>query len=100
MWSGRFRRPLLTQWVANRAKRQEFEFETQRRQEDRHEDNRRSVLQERRTIYVQLSTAASQYEQAIYEYLWVISEGRPLLSNGPNSWRRSKPSGDSIPMPR
>jgi len=69
--------PLLTQRVTDRAKRQEFEFETQRRQEDRHEDNRRSVLQERRTIYVQLNTAARQYEQAIYEYLRVISEGLP-----------------------
>lgn len=66
--------PLLTQWVGNRAKRQDFEFESQRRQEDRHEDSRRSVLQERRAIYAQLNTAARQYEQAIYEYLRVISE--------------------------
>jgi hypothetical protein len=66
--------PLLTQWVGNRAKQQEFELEAQRRQEDRHEDSRRTVLQERRTIYAQLNTAARQYEQAIYEYLRVISE--------------------------
>ena len=32
--------PLLTQWVGNRAKRQEFELQAQRRQEDRHEDSR------------------------------------------------------------
>lgn len=74
--------PLLTQRVADRAKRQEFEFETQRRQEDRHEDNRRSVLQERRTIYAQLNTAARQYEQAIYEYLRVISDGLPTPEQG------------------
>jgi hypothetical protein len=69
--------PLLTQWVGNRAKRQEFELEAQRRQEDRHEDSRRSVLQERRAMYAQLNTAARQYEQAIYEYLRVISEVAP-----------------------
>jgi DNA repair exonuclease SbcCD ATPase subunit len=69
--------PLLTQWVGNRAKRQEFELEAQRRQEDRHEDSRRSVLQERRAIYAQLNTAARQYEQAVYEYLRVISEVAP-----------------------
>lgn len=69
--------PLLTQWVGSRAKRQDFEFEGQRRQEDRHEDSRRSVLQERRAIYAQLNTAARQYEQAIYEYLRVISEAAP-----------------------
>lgn len=69
--------PLLTQWVGNRAKRQEFELEAQRRQEDRHEDRRRSVLQERRAIYAQLNTAARQYEQAVYEYLRVISEVAP-----------------------
>ena len=67
--------PLLTQWVGNRAKRQDFELEAQRRQEDRHEDARRSVIQERRAIYAQLNTAARQYEQAIYEFLRVISEG-------------------------
>jgi hypothetical protein len=69
--------PLLTQWIGNRAKRQEFELEAQRRQEDRHEDSRRSLLQERRVIYAQLNTAARQYEQAIYEYLRVISEVAP-----------------------
>jgi type II secretory pathway pseudopilin PulG len=69
--------PLLTQWVGSRAKRQDFELEAQRRQEDRHEDARRSVLQERRAIYAQLNTAARQYEQAIYEYLRVISEVVP-----------------------
>jgi type II secretory pathway pseudopilin PulG len=56
--------PLLTQWVGNGAKQQQFELEAQRRQEDRHEDSRRTVLQERRTIYAQLNTAARQYEQA------------------------------------
>jgi predicted alpha/beta-hydrolase family hydrolase len=69
--------PLLTQWVGNRAKRQDFELEAQRRQEDRHEDARRSVLEERRAIYAQLNTAARQYEQAIYEYLRVIAELAP-----------------------
>jgi hypothetical protein len=69
--------PLLTQWVANRVKRQEGEIEARRRQEDRDEDNRRSGLQQRRTIYAQLNTAARQYEQAIYEYLRVISEAVP-----------------------
>jgi hypothetical protein len=69
--------PLLTQWIGNRAKRQEFELEAHRRQEDRHEDSRRSLLQERRVIYAQLNTAARQYEQAIYEYLRVISEAEP-----------------------
>lgn len=69
--------PLLTQWVGNRAKRQEFELEAQRRQEDRHEESRRSVLRERRAIYAQINTAARQYEQAIYEYLRVISEVAP-----------------------
>lgn len=69
--------PLLAQRVADRAKRQEFEFDTQRRREDRHEDTRRSALQERRTIYAQLNTAARQYEQAICEYLRVISQGLP-----------------------
>ena len=44
--AGTLSSPLLTQWVGNRAKRQEFELEAQRRQEGRHEDNRRSVLQE------------------------------------------------------
>jgi hypothetical protein len=74
--------PLLTQWIGNRAKRQEFELEAQRRQEDRHEDSRRSVLQERRAIYAQLNTAARQYEQAIYEYLRVISAAAPT----PEQW--------------
>lgn len=75
--AGTLSSPLLTQWVGNRAKRQEFELEAQRRQEDRHEDSRRSVLQERRVIYAQLNTAARQYEQAIYAYLRVISEVVP-----------------------
>lgn len=35
------------------------------------------MLQERRTIYAQLNTAARQYEQAIYEYLRVISQVSP-----------------------
>lgn len=67
--------PLLTQRIADRSKRQDFEFETQRRREDRHEDDRRSVTQERRAIYAQLNTAARQYEQAVYHYLRVIAEG-------------------------
>jgi hypothetical protein len=75
--AGTLSSPLLTQWVGNRARRQEFELEAQRRQEDRHEDSRRSVLQERRAIYAQLNTAARQYEQAVYEYLRVISEVAP-----------------------
>ena len=58
------------------------------------------MLQERRTIYAQLNTAARQYEQAIYEYLRVISRSRPLLSNGPNSRRRAKAFGNSIPTPK
>lgn len=69
--------PLLTQWIGNRAKQQEFELDAYRRQEDRHEDIRRSLLQERQLIYAQLNTAARQYEQAIYEYLRVISEVVP-----------------------
>jgi hypothetical protein len=69
--------PLLTQWVGNRAKRQEFELEAQRRQEDRHEDSRRSALQERRAIYAHINTAARQYEQAIYQYLRLLSQAEP-----------------------
>jgi hypothetical protein len=69
--------PLLTQWIGNRTKRQEFELEARRRQEDRHEDSRRSALRERRAIYAQLNTAARQYEQAIYEYLRVMLEAAP-----------------------
>jgi hypothetical protein len=67
--------PLLTQRIADRAKRQDFEFETQRRREDRHEDDHRSATQERRAIYAQLNTAARQYEQAVYHYLRLLSEG-------------------------
>ncbi len=72
--AGTLSSPLLTQRIADRAKRQDFEFETQRRREDRHEDDRRSAIQERRAIYAQLNTTARQYEQAIYQYLRVISE--------------------------
>jgi hypothetical protein len=67
--------PLLTQRFADRAKRQDFEFELERRREDRHEDDRRSAAEERREIYAQLNTAARRYEQAIYQYLRAISEG-------------------------
>jgi hypothetical protein len=69
--------PLLTQRIADRGKRQDFEFETKRRREDRFEDDRRSAAQERRAIYARLNTAARQYEQAIYQYLRVIAEGPP-----------------------
>jgi len=69
--------PLLTQRIADRAKRQEFEFEIQRRRADQIEDDRRSAIQERRAIYAKLNTTARRYEQAIYHYLRVISEGPP-----------------------
>src|ERR1700761_1453657 len=69
--------PLLTQRIADRAKRQEFEFEIQRRRADRIEDDRRSAIQERRAIYAKLNTTARRYEQATYQYLRVIAEGPP-----------------------
>src|ERR1700743_3686973 len=45
--------PLLTQRIADRGKRQEFEFEVQRRRADRIEGHRRAGLSERRAIYAQ-----------------------------------------------
>ncbi len=73
--AGTLSSPLLAQRIADRAKRQDFEFEMQRRREDRHEDDRRAATQERRAIYAKLNTTARQYEQAIYQYLRVISNG-------------------------
>jgi hypothetical protein len=69
--------PLLTQWVASRSKRQDFELEARRRQEDRDEDGRRSMRQERRRVYAELNTAARHYEQAIYACLREMPDALP-----------------------
>jgi len=92
--------PLLTQRIADRAKRQEFEFEIQRRRADQIEDDRRSAIQERRAIYAKLNTTARRYEQAIYQYLRVISNGPAPPGRRPSWSRPVRPSASSIPMPR
>ena len=75
--AGTLSSPLLTQRIADRGKRQDFDSSLQRRGVDGLADDRRAAIEERRAVYARLNNTARRYEQAIYQYLRVISEGPP-----------------------
>jgi hypothetical protein len=91
--AGTLTSPLLVQWIAARAKRQEFELQHQERFEERAEAQRRRVFEERRSMYAGLNTAARQYTQELRAYLRMIAanavndEGRADLSKARQTYR-------------
>src|SRR5580658_5124600 len=91
--AGTLTSPLLVQWIAARAKRQEFELQHQERFEERAEAQRRRVFEERRSMYAGLNTAARQYTQELRAYLRMIAanaindEGRGDLSKARQTYR-------------
>ena len=75
--AGTLSSPLLAQWIAGRAKQQEFDLHHQERLEARQEARRRETFEERRSIYARLNTAARQYTQELRSYLRVITDNAP-----------------------
>jgi hypothetical protein len=73
--AGTLSSPLMTQWIAARTKQQEFNLQRQQRLEEREEMQRRAVLEERRSIYAALHTAARQYTQQLRAYLRMLAAG-------------------------
>jgi len=71
--AGTLSSPLLAQRIAARAKQQEFDQQRQQRLEERGEAHQRAALEERRSIYANLNTAARQYTRALRAYLRMIS---------------------------
>jgi type II secretory pathway pseudopilin PulG len=85
--------PILGQWIAARAKQQEFDLQRRRLHEERDEARQQTTLEERRSTYVQLNTTARRYQQALDAYLRMITsdvitdEGRGELTEARKSYR-------------
>jgi type II secretory pathway pseudopilin PulG len=73
--AGTLSSPLLAQRIAARAKQQEFSLQSQQRREELQEVRRRQAFEERRSLYASLNTAARQYNQALREYLRMVTAG-------------------------
>jgi hypothetical protein len=72
--AGTLSSPLLGQWIAGRAKQQEFDLHRQERLESRQEARQRETFEERRSIYAKLNTGARQYTQELRTYLRIITD--------------------------
>jgi len=75
--AGTLTSPMLGQRIADRTKRQEFDFQSRQQREEREEARRRAAVELKRSTYASLNTAARRYQQALEAYLRAIQEGTP-----------------------
>lgn len=75
--AGTLTSPVLGQRIADRTKRQEFDFQSRRQREEREEARRQAAVELKRSTYASLNTAARRYQQQLEAYLRVIEEGAP-----------------------
>lgn len=75
--AGTLTSPMLGQRIADRTKRQEFDFQIRQQREDREEARRQAAIELKRSTYANLNTAARQYQQQLEAYIRVIEESVP-----------------------
>lgn len=85
--------PLLAQWTVARSRKLEFDLQDRQRRADREDARVAQALEERRSIYARLNTAARQYTQELRAYLRSISsdevtdDGRSALAGARQAYR-------------
>ena len=75
--AGTLTSPLLTQWIASLAKRQEFEFQGRSEREEREAARIQAMLDLKRSLYVSLNAAARHYQQELDDYIRLLNDGHP-----------------------
>ncbi len=75
--AGTLTSPVLGQRIADRTKRQEFDFQSRQQREAREEARRQATVELKRSTYAGLNQAARRYQQQLEAYLRVIEDGTP-----------------------
>lgn len=75
--AGTLMSPMLGQRIADRTKRQDFDFQSRQQREEREEARRQAAMELRRSAYASLNTAARRYQQQLEAYLRAIEQGPP-----------------------
>ena len=67
--AGTLASPMLGQRIADRTKRQEFDFQSRQQREEREEARRQAAVELKRSTNASLNTAARRYQQELEAYL-------------------------------
>lgn len=73
--AGTLTSPVLAQRIADRTKRQEFDFQSRQKREEREEARRQAAVELKRSTYAGLNRAARRYQQQLETYLRAIEDG-------------------------
>ena len=75
--AGTLTSPVLGQRIAERTKRQEFDFQSRQRREEREEARQQAAVELKRSTYAGLNRAARRYQQQLETFLRVIEDSTP-----------------------